>query len=369
MIINLDNQTDLSGFYVVYNGSTNLEEDGIYGISHLMEHLLCKSVDHLQDTYEENGLSWNAYTSPNEIVFHLSGLDENVNKYKSEFVNLLSDFDITKSDFEKEKKIVLEEYMDSFNDQVSSHYLNLERKCYGHYNPIGKREDLEKLKYIDCLNFFEKQFLNPSKIINVSKHNKFESDMKTVDNSIKTEYNFDTNRKFEYEEGNTFKDKSSLIMKSPIIKDDFSKVKFVNLMLSHGLNSPLYKEVREERGLVYFISSSINRMNKYGDMNISTLTSNDNVDDVIEATQKVFSDKDSIINKERFNIIKKSATINLKQQDINRHMSVNKWINPDGWNLSECIDSITLEDCSEIFDKYFNIEDFYISDSKKEFIN
>ncbi len=36
MIINLKSQTDLSGFYVVYEGSTNLEKSGWYGISHLM---------------------------------------------------------------------------------------------------------------------------------------------------------------------------------------------------------------------------------------------------------------------------------------------------------------------------------------------
>lgn len=367
MIINLDNQTDLSGFYVVYNGSTNLEEDGIYGVSHLLEHLMMKSVDHLQDTYEENGLSWNAYTSPNEIVFHLSGLDENLKKYKKEFVELLSDFDVSKSDFEKERRIVLEEYMDSFNDQISSHYLNLDRKLYGNYNPIGKRSDLENLKYIDCLNFFEKQFLNPSKIINVSKHDEFNSDIKMQNEEINNTIKFNPNRKFEYEKGNSFKDKSSLIMRSSLIEEDFPEIKFVNLMLSHGLNSPLYDEVREKRGLVYFINSSINRMNKNGGINISTLTSNDNVDEVIEAIDQVLSDKDRVINKERFNIIKKSAKINLKQQDINRHMSVNKWINPNGWNLSDCIDDINIDKCEKIFDKYFNMDNFYLSNDKKEF--
>ena len=40
MIINLKSQTDLSGFYVVYEGSTNLEKSGWFGISHLMEHLI-----------------------------------------------------------------------------------------------------------------------------------------------------------------------------------------------------------------------------------------------------------------------------------------------------------------------------------------
>ena len=47
MIINLKSQNDLSGFYIVYEGSTNLEKPGWYGLSHLMEHLLCKTFFHL----------------------------------------------------------------------------------------------------------------------------------------------------------------------------------------------------------------------------------------------------------------------------------------------------------------------------------
>jgi predicted Zn-dependent peptidase len=72
-IINLKSQTDLSGFYVSFEGSTNLEEKGNYGISHLMEHLLCKNFDHLQDDFDRNAIDWNAYTSSNEIVFHWVG--------------------------------------------------------------------------------------------------------------------------------------------------------------------------------------------------------------------------------------------------------------------------------------------------------
>ena len=36
MIINLKSKTELSGFYVVYEGSTNLEKKGIFGVSHLL---------------------------------------------------------------------------------------------------------------------------------------------------------------------------------------------------------------------------------------------------------------------------------------------------------------------------------------------
>ena len=115
MIINLKSQTDLSGFYVVYEGSTNLEKPGWFGISHLLEHLVCKSFDHLQEDFDRDSIDWNAYTSGNEIVFYLTGLDEKVNKWKGEFIKLLGQFNVTKEEFENERKIVLEEYMDSPN--------------------------------------------------------------------------------------------------------------------------------------------------------------------------------------------------------------------------------------------------------------
>ena len=69
MVINLKSPSDLSGFYIVFEGSTNLESDGNFGISHLMEHLLCKNFENLRPKFEKYGVHWNAYTTNNEIVF------------------------------------------------------------------------------------------------------------------------------------------------------------------------------------------------------------------------------------------------------------------------------------------------------------
>ena len=60
-------------------------------------------------------------------------------------MDLLGGFNVKKSEFENERKIVLEEYMDSFNSQTEVHMLNLSRKLFNDYDPIGLREDLEKL--------------------------------------------------------------------------------------------------------------------------------------------------------------------------------------------------------------------------------
>lgn len=367
MITNLKSDTDLSGFYVVYKGSTNLEKSGWYGISHLMEHLVCKHFDHLQDDFERDGIDWNAYTSSNEIVFYLQGLDEKVNKYKYDFVDLLTDFKITEEQFNHEKNIVLEEYMDSFNDQTQSHMLNLSRKLFNDFDPIGLRQDLEKMKYLDCINFFELQYSKPDLIVNVSRKNKFKSNVIDFANR-----KFDNKIKFgkydvPLELNNDFKDKTSIAMLSPMIESDHAYVHFVNSMLGMGLNSPLYQEVREKKGLVYYIHCYQSRMNQQGINTIATQTANKNADQVIDIVNNVLSNPDKFLTKERFENVKESFKVRKKKDKIMRYKNVNQWINPEGWSINEIIDDITFKDVREVFDKYYNPKKFYISKDKEEF--
>ena len=367
MIINLKSETELSGFYVVYEGSTNLEKKGWRGLSHLGEHLVCKSFDHLHEDFDRDSIDWNAYTSSNEIVFYMTGLDEKVNKWKGEFMNLLGQFNITKEQFENERKIVLEEYMDSFNDQTQSHMLNLSRKLFNDFDPIGLKEDLENLKFMDCLNFFELQYSKPTKIINVSKNKKYKNNtIEFAERKIEkvTEFgNYDT----PLELNNDFKDKTSIAILSPIIEEDFAYVHFINAMLSLGLKSPLYQEIREKRGLVYYIHCYQSRMNNQGINTISTLTSNKNYDEVLEATKLVISNPDKYLTKERFDLVKDYYKVRMQKDEILRYKNINQFINPEGWSVYDIIDTVKFKKIKEVYKKYYNFDDFYISNDKKEF--
>jgi predicted Zn-dependent peptidase len=367
MIINLKSQTDLSGFYVVYEGSTNLEKKGWYGISHLMEHLMCKNFDHLQEEFDKDGIDWNAYTSGNEIVFYLTGLDEKVNKWKGEFMNLLSQFNVTKEEFENERNIVLEEYMDAFNSQTEVHMLNLSRKLFNDYDPIGLREDLENLKFMDCLNYFELQYAKPTKIINVSKGKPYKnSEIDFAERTIVKSLAFG-NHKVPFELGNEFKDKTSLVMLSPIIEEDFAYVHFINAMLSLGLKSPLYQEIREKRGLVYYVHCYQSRMNQQGLNTIATQTSNKNFNACVDAIKEVIENPKKYLTKDRFNLVKDYYKVRMQKDEILRYKNVNQWINPEGWSVYDIIDTVDFKKVKKVYDKYYKFENFYISNDKKEF--
>ncbi len=367
MIINLKSKTDLSGFYIVYEGSTNLEKPGWYGISHLMEHLVCKAFDHLQDDFDRDSIDWNAYTDSNNIVFYITGLDEKVNKWKYKLIELLSEFKITKEEFENERKIVLEEYSDYFNNQTDAHILNLGRKLFNDYDAIGLKKDLENLKYLDIINFWELQYSQPSKIINVSKNSDFENNLIDFANRKITRKLEFGNYSTPLELNNDFKGKSSIAIISPIIDSDFGYIHYINYMLSFGLKSPLYQEVREKRGLVYFIGCHQSRVNKQTINSITTQTSEKNFDTLVDVVGDVIKNPDKYLTKERFDIINDLLKTKRSIDDTLRHNRVSEWIEPKDYGVYSILDGLKFNKIREVYDKYFDFDKFYISNDRTEF--
>lgn len=367
MIINLKSQTEMSAFYVVYNGSTFLERDGWYGTSHLLEHLKFKVLDHLEDSFYRDGLNVNAYTSDSNIVFYMTGIDEKVNKWKYKFLELLSKFEVTEEEFNNEVSIVMEEYQDSFNDQHSSHYMNLFRKLFNHYSPIGLREDLEKLEYSEIFKIHDHIYSAPSKIINVSKHNDFIGEIKPSIIGVDKVFEFG-NYKTPLELSNTFNDKSSIIMLSPMITEDLSYVNYINSMLGMGLTSPLYQEIREKNGLAYGVWCYKNDLNRSSMVNISTQTSNRNVDKVLDLTKNIITNPDTFLTKDRFDIVNDYYRVNKVKSEINRYDNVNRWITDNiNDSIVDILDIVSMDKIREVYDKYYNFDNFYISIDKKEF--
>jgi predicted Zn-dependent peptidase len=357
-IINLPNETDLSGFYIIHRGSTLNEKKGIRGISHLMEHLVCKSIDTFLDDFSRDGIEWNAFTSNDVVTFEFQGLEEKLDKYRDKIIERLSVFNITKDEYENEKKIVIEEYRDTFNEQTIAHFYNLFRKYFDNYGPIGDISDLKKLTYEDCKKYFEIQFKHPSLIINVSKSKIYENkNIKFAEDADKyyTYYEFiNNNKNFVQQKSNIFKDKSSILYFSNILLDDFYNVAFIINMLGLGLQAPLYSELREKRGLVYFVQCDIEKMtDTCGFIFIHTLTSNENVKELKEVLDEILDNPKKYLTKERFNVIKDSLITKFKKENIERYKHIEHYYMPDNWNIEKYIDDIKFEDIFDIYDKYF----------------
>jgi len=225
------------------------------------------------------------------------------------------------------------------------------------------------MTYQDMVDYIKSYYSKPTRIINVSKYSDFVSDM--------TFNKVDINRDFRqvdepsdvvYELNNDFADKTSIICVGKLVEDDFNYVNFICSMLAGGLQSPLYQEVREKRGLSYGVGCDVSRVHNKGILSISVQTSNENVEEVVSAIKLVIDNPDTYLTQERFDIVKNSHLISLKKSEINRYKSVGEYINPAEWNTKNIIETITLDDVKRVYNKYFKFEDMHISSDKKEFV-
>lgn len=365
-IINLKSPTDFSGFYVIYKGSVMNEEQKNFGISHLMEHLMCKSFEKLYDDFDRYGINWNAYTSSTEIVYHITGLDEYIYKYRHELVNMLLDFNIPKKEFETERDVVIQEYRDTFQDQGTSHYYNILRKELGNYGPIGKIESLESLTYDDIRKYFNDYLSKPSLIINVSKNNKFEGFDVLSDKKYNKYKRVEDEKDLKIEKMADFK-KSSVIGYK-LVDDDFAYIKFISMMLSGSMKSPLMDEIRKKRGLTYGVSTSVYGYSyENGLLSTELITDDDKVDEVLKTYKMVLSNPDKYLTKDRFDLIKDYYKVQFKKNEINRYNSIRHLITPDNWDLEKIINDITYDQIRKIYDKYFLFDKLKWSIDKKDF--
>lgn len=364
MIHNLKSQNDFSGFYIVYNGSVLNETPKNYGISHMIEHLMCKQFEHLYDAFDRYGINWNAYTSNNNVVFHLTGLDEYVNNYKNRVLKNLLKFNLTKEQFDTEKDIILQEYMDHFQDQSDSHYSNVMRQYMGHYGPIGKYESLDKISYSSLLKFQKNYMSKPTMIINVSKYNDFEG---YDDFNEQNHGNFNTlDTKIIYEKKAEF-NKTSLIGYK-LITDDYPQVKFILSMLAGSLKAPLYNEIREKRGLSYSVSAFLNSISaNQGIMSTSIITDNNKINQAMDVYKDVFSNPDTYLTESRFNIVKDYFTILLRKNEINRYNRIGFLMSDKKWNIEPILKDLTFDNIKSTYEKHFKYDDIRWSIDKKDF--
>lgn len=361
MVINLKSQTELAGFYIVYEGSTLLETENNFGIAHLCEHLLCKSYQHLQDEFQQKAVTWNAYTSNNNVVFFIHGLVDLIEPYKNRLIEYISNYELKDEVFENERKIVLQEYLDAFNDQNANHILNLYRKRYGYYDPIGSYRALTAITADDVREFINLQFKKPTKIVNVGNdfhysdfhHLHIPQPMLTAPED------------FELQRGNSYEEKTSLIILFDEFRGNYAYIKFINELLADGLNSPLYQEIREKRGMAYYVHLYLTRIGGRGVNVLATETTEEHISRIINIVGDILSKPTEYISKERFTRVAEGWKIQSRINEINRFARVTKFLEPVGWNVDEIIDTVTYDEVMALFSDLYKIS--AVSIDKKEF--
>lgn len=360
---------NISKFAVFYANLVSKELPGQRGWSHLAEHLLCKSYDHSRERYDSKAIAYNASTGYEGVTFYFRGLTDQLlpeltdlcNHAESNFFSFIP----SKSKFDTEKQVVLQEYDMYMNQQDFAVDINVLRKHFGVYHAIGLRQDIENADYEAFIDFIRASFKVPYDVLLVTDYSA-ESQMladsidKRFDHFDKsdldyTEVNRVTPNPFYVPEFYGSTSTETTIMDWMQIEGiDRWKSKLIAELWSRGM-SPLFKEIRESRGLSYCpLIFDLNQ--SIGGIQTFVKTAPENVDMVRSVIADMFSYRwQEFITPERVKAVKDSLMcshlmLSKDNTQINHTITHSLYGTPIKPSI-EMIDSVSYDEIWDIHDR------------------
>ena len=82
------------------------------------------------------------------------------------------------------------------------------------------------------------------------------------------------------------------------------------------------------------------------------VTTDELVDDVLDTYKMILENIDDYLTLEQFNIIKDYFIVKRKFNEIETYKNVGKFMTPEVFQIDSILDTITYEECKEIFNEY-----------------
>ncbi|WP_291999349.1 pitrilysin family protein [Caldivirga sp.] len=167
--------SEVEAIYVFYNVGAKNEKDGIYGGSHLVEHVLFRSIKGLEKSIDELvegvGGYFNGFTTYDTTAYvEVLPIDKAELGFMIESRRMRNAL-FLENEFELERNIVLSEFDMGENDEEFRMMLVAGRKMWDshpyRHMVIGVRRDLETVKRDELYNYY-RQYYNPSNAVLVA---------------------------------------------------------------------------------------------------------------------------------------------------------------------------------------------------------
>ena len=304
-----------AGFWV--GTGTRDEEARLQGVSHFVEHLVFKRTKkrsgfEIARDMEAVGGDLNAFTSRESTCFHTHALRDHMPLSIDVLSDLVSGAAFEKNDFEKEKKVVIQEILmteDQLEDTVFDVYFQkaFKENSLG-WEILGTEKTLGAMKRADVLDFYETMYVGSNLVVSVAGAVDHDEVVSLVRKKLKPK-NAAANKMATIAQKRNapapaaFQDyiqkpseQVHILMGLPAssFTDELRFEAFiVNSLLGGGMTSKLYQSIREDKGLAYSIYSHLSTFTDTGVLLIYAGTEPKNV----KKTVKIIEDQIKTLRK------------------------------------------------------------------------
>lgn len=279
---------------------TRDEDPGDEGISHFLEHLVFKGTKtrtayQIAKSLEALGGDLNAFTTREYTCYHALVLKDHWHKALDVLTDLVSNMELRRLDFQLEKSVILQEIAmgdDALEELIYDEYLS---RCLPKHplgRPIlGTSESVQRMTQKQIQKYYKERYTGSNLIIAASGHidhsELVEAVEKLLGNKPKRRFKIRRTKPRHRPFRAVIEKKTEqlhLLLGLPCssFKDRNRFESFIiNALLGGGMTSKLYQSVREKKGLVYSIYSSLNTFDDFGVINIYAGCEKDNMKSVI----------------------------------------------------------------------------------------
>ena len=296
-----------SGFMVAVDTGSRDEHPEIFGLSHLLEHVVFRATPtrtsfQMSKEIEGAGGMLNAFTAKEMTAFYAVTIKDTADVAKDLVADIVSRPLIAKEDTELEKKIVLQEISMCENEPESYiHDLFDEVIWKGHelsQGEAGTREVVRGLTNVDLRKYYDERYRIPNLKV-------FAVGAVDLDDAIAwSEENFDimsggrpNDRKVPNVTGSSYrhykrKDEHCYVGMGfrgfGPRSEERMPLQLLSAVLGSGSSSRLFQSVREEKALVYAIYNSVEQHSDASSMGTFMSATEENVLEAIDTTVSTY---------------------------------------------------------------------------------
>ncbi len=283
-LIQIPSPTNVAYCGISIDAGTRDELDGEEGMAHFCEHMMFKGTEkrrawHIINRMETVGGDLNAYTNKEETVVYAAFIQEHFERAAELILDIVFNSTFPQHEIDKECEVIVDE-IESYNDTPSE--LIFDRfedliyagKSLGH-DILGTAENVRRFKTEDALRFVQRLYRPEKMVFFVFGNVEMEKIKRVVEKSLEKievagpKENAETEEaaeRIEAIEGDTHIEERGTHQAHVMIgraaygaKDDRRIALYFlnNILGGPGMNSRLNIALREHKGLVYTVESSL----------------------------------------------------------------------------------------------------------------
>ena len=353
------------------------------GISHLVEHMLFKGTEtksafDLVNEIEKIGGECNAYTSDVSTCFYVNVLPSYWQTGLNFLLDIIQHSTFPEAELNKEKEVVIQEIARAYDNIETMVWYDLQKTIYKNQplerTILGSAENVLNFTRKDLLEYVKKWYTPNNIIISVAGNIKHEE----VVEYIKENWVIDSKRTSELKtieylnNSGTYEedfDQAHVIVSlkgMPLTNEkDLLFYYLYTYIMSGGMSSKLFQELREKHGLVYSTYMVSDFFETTGFFGVYAGIDEKNINKTIEVIKNLLRESKSNITEDDLSKAKNMMLFNISMKNDNAYAAMTSNSNVVRYNLTyksyakikKEIEHITLKDINYFTNKYIT-EDF-----------